>query len=324
MDKLNVFYACSDKYAPFAGVSMMSIFMSNTDLDDITVYVFGDKISDVNTERMQRTAEKYNRKCVFLDAETEMKRIKDELGVSTFRKSYVIYGRVFCADYMPDDVDRVIAFDSDTIIAKSLRPLLEMDMQGNCVAMVQDPMLNTVQLNTVHYNSGVTMFDVRRWREEGWHDKIVEFMARPDKPALADQGILNETMHSTTLRLPLKYNYITVHRVFSDKTYYKNAPPEFYSLEEMAEARKDPVVLHLFQFLGTRPWNKGSLHPDKEVFDEYLAKSLWSDYERESPLQGLKYTVERCLYRILPEKLFYKVFLMAQDAVMRKTRKKGM
>lgn len=319
MEKLNVFYASSDAYAPFAGVSMTSLFMNNTDIESITVYVFPDDISEKNLARMRELADQYGRELVILDSSEKMKMF-DSMELPTWRGSRVLYGRVFCSDFVPETVERLIALDSDTLIVGSLRPLLKLDMKGNCVAMVQACLPETKLLDPpVHYNIGLTVFNVKKWKDENWSKKTLDLIRTyPYKLIVADQEILNLTCRGSILKLPLQYDYYVIFRAFSDDTYYTDTPPEFYSREEAAYAREHPVVLHAYRFLGERAWDKDTLHPDKDIFDEYLLASPWSDYEKKPADKSVVFTVERLLYRLLPERVFYRIFNSIKKVMMKK------
>ena len=66
MSVLNVLYLTDNNYAPFAGVSVTSLFINNKNIDNIVVYIIDDNISGDNKEKFNLLARKYNREIIFL------------------------------------------------------------------------------------------------------------------------------------------------------------------------------------------------------------------------------------------------------------------
>ena len=70
MKQLGVLYACDENYAPWAGISMYSLFENNRELEALTVYCVTDRVSDASREKLAKQAEHYARDLVFVDAES--------------------------------------------------------------------------------------------------------------------------------------------------------------------------------------------------------------------------------------------------------------
>lgn len=60
-DIAHIVYASDDRFAEILGVSLVSLYESSTDMDDIEVYVFDSGITRENRSRIESIAEKYNR-----------------------------------------------------------------------------------------------------------------------------------------------------------------------------------------------------------------------------------------------------------------------
>ena len=65
--ELYVLYEFSDLYAPYAGVSILSLLENNMDIDTIEIYVLDDGIGKVNKEKIRIIIEEYNRKIIFIE-----------------------------------------------------------------------------------------------------------------------------------------------------------------------------------------------------------------------------------------------------------------
>lgn len=313
--ELNVLYACDENYAPFAGVSMTSLFLNNRDLDRIRVYLVLDNVSEQNRARYRDLAQQYGREVVLIDAKDVVEKIK-ALNIPMYRGSYTTNFRLFFSDYIQDDLDRLLYLDCDTLIVNSLKPLIQMDMGDNWLAMVRGSMMlrrNKIFDYDAPYGAGVMMINVRGWRKDNVVQKLLDHTKNVRAQYVnPDQDLLNIVCSGHILQLPPEYNFTPIHRVFPDKIYYREAPADFYTPQQIQNAREHPVILHTYRFLGEFPWHEGSLHPDVAVFDQYLRQSLWKDYQKKPASQAFAFRAERLLYRMLPRSWFFWAINTAQ------------
>lgn len=129
-------------------------------------------------------------------------------------------------------------------------------------------------------------------------------------PLHIEIDLLNVALKGYIGRLDARFNFQPVHVRYSVGLYLRYWKQKgYYSKEELLEAKRQPVILHFFRFLGEFPWDTDSLHPYAEVFADYLAQSPWNDLQRKASVQkGAIFRIERFLYRILPDALFMPVF----------------
>lgn len=312
---LNVLYACDENYAPFAGISMNSLFENNRDIPHICVYLVEDHVSEENKEKLKKQAEEFGRELILIDASSIVEQIK-KLNIPSYRGSYTTNFRMFFHTFIREDVERLLYIDCDTIVTGSLASLITLDMQGKAVAVVRDS-LTTVYKTYVgmkeedaYFNAGITFIDVVEWKRQNITEKLLNHIqnvrARYCNP---DQDLLNIVLKDTKYILPPSYNFQPSHRAFSDKTYfsvYRHA--NYYTSEELEDARQNPKILHAYRFIGDFPWHKGNLHPDTPLFDYYMARSLWADYVKKPAGRGAIFAIEKLMYRVLPKRLFLKIF----------------
>lgn len=313
--ELNVLYTCDEKYAPFAGVSMTSLFRNNPDIGRIRVYLVLDGVSEENQARYKTLAEQYGREVVLIDARNVVEKIR-ALRIPTYRGSYSANFRLFFTEFIPDPMEKLLYLDSDTLVTGSLKPLLELDTTGYWFAMVRDSMMlrrDKIFDYEAPYNSGVLLIDVPAWKRDSVTQKLLDHIrhvrARYVNP---DQDLLNVVGAGHILCLPPEYNFPPIHRAYPDKIYYREAPTGFYTPAQLEQARQHPVILHTYRFLGEFPWHKGTLHPDAAIFDSYLRSSLWKNYEKQPGNQSVLFRAERVLYRVLPRGAFFWLLNTAQ------------
>lgn len=321
--RLNVLYQFDEGYAPFAGTSMVSLFRNNRDLEEICVYVLGEHLTDATKDRFLGMVRRYERAIRFVDTAALVRRMQ-QMGIPDYRGSYASNFKMFLPELLrQDQPDRILYIDSDTLITGSLAPLLTWPMNGQPVAMAYDSLgrrharLIGLQPGDSYFNAGVILFDVRRWRQMNCTDRIVEHVRHVRAHYMApDQDLLNVVLHGQIALLPPEYNFQPIHTVCGPTLYgLLFRPKNYYTSDQLRAASRSLVIHHFFRFLGEFPWHADTLHPDREIFDTYLALSPWAEYERVPASQsGLVFRLERWMYRFLPRWLFLLIFKIAYDA----------
>ncbi len=326
---LHVLYACDDNYAPFAGISMYSLFANNRDLAHICVYLVEDHVSKENKARLCRGAEAFGRELVLVDATAIVEKIK-KLNIPSYRGSYTTNFRMFFHTFIPESVERLLYIDCDTLVTGSLAPLLSLDLHGNAVGVVRDS-LTTVYKTYIgmaedddYFNAGVTLIDVDEWKRQGITDKLLHHIQSiRSRYCNPDQDLLNLVLKDSKYILPPEYNFQPSHRAFSDRDYFAAYPHKrYYSSQELEHARQNPKILHTYRFLGDFPWHAGNLHPDTPLFDHYMRQSLWRDYEKKPSGRGAIFAIEKQMYRTLRGRLFLKIFAATTLRNFRKQNEK--
>lgn len=329
MSKLNVLYLTDNNYAAYAGVSVTSLFINNKDIDEITVYIIDDNIALDNKKKFEKTAIKYGRKIVFLDL-SEGISILEKMNIPKYRNSYTTYLKLFTFNLLPEDVDRIFFVDSDSIVVGSLKEMISIDMEDCMIGAVRDGLCHVYKMalgfdyNDSWFNMGVMLVDVAKWKAENAQDKIIEQLKKRKGYIAVDQDLLNITQHGNIMTLHPKFNATPHHYVYKESSFRRAFKQGgFYeSYEIMSEAQRDPRIRHFERFIGESAWNKDTIHPYGELFDEYLTKSLWSDYIKEkSALKGIL-KIENILYRILPRNVFVYIYAVGFNRYLLNMNKK--
>lgn len=82
LNVVSVVYAANEKFAKILGVSLVSIYANNKDVDDIVVYVLDSEIKDENKDKLLMVLRQYSQTEVqFIPAKDISKN-----GLRTFRK----------------------------------------------------------------------------------------------------------------------------------------------------------------------------------------------------------------------------------------------
>lgn len=329
---INILYQFNERYVPYAGVSIVSLLENNKHIDEINFFLIGEDISAASKELLKQQIELYGRNVEFLDSKTLMSKMKS-LGINEYRGSYATNMKMFVSDFLPESIHRILYIDSDTVVAGNLQDINEIDMQGHPIAMVLDSMCGThkqtmgFDRKDFYFNGGVMLFDMDCWRQQQCSERICDHLKNVRCHYMApDQDVVNIVLKGNIKRLDIRYNIQPLHVDYKYEIYQRFfGQLGYYSKSEVEQALNSPVIFHFFRYLGQFPWHKDSLHPDRALFDKYLEKSLWSEYEKMPTTQNdVVFRIERWLYRILPRMLFMIIFKASYELFLWKSNRDSM
>jgi lipopolysaccharide biosynthesis glycosyltransferase len=233
--------------------------------------------------------------------------------------------RLFLSGLLDENVNRLLYLDADTIINGALDDLVNLDMGTHPLAMAMDSLVRKhkqrlgFQKKDYYYNSGVILFQMKEWKKRKCSERIMEHIknVRSHYPS-PDQDLLNVVCKNEIFALHPKYNMQPIHLAFSLSDYYLHfCRTGYYPVNVLREAVENPIIFHFFRFVGEFPWDKDNLHPDREVFDEFLLLSPWKDYVKTKAESGILLKIEKRMYQILPKSLFIILFKFAYEYFIR-------
>ena len=341
MNEINVIYQFNEYYVPYAGVSMTSLFTNNTDSDVINVYILGENLSEASIELLRKTTENFKRNIYFPKTKVLLEQF-EALGMIPYRGVYSVYLRLFFTELIDLRGKKVLYLDADTVVNGSLWSLFEYDLGGKSIGMVLESIRDNYKVmigmgeDSDYYNSGVILFDVDKWIENRYCERLVEYIQNVRSSYIGDQDFLNIVCAGDVCRLPIVYNFQPMHGRYSTKEYFKAYPTkayyrtdgnhaweEYYSPEEIENGISSVTIYHCYRWLGEFPWNKNNLHPFNVQFDNYLGQSLWNDYEKKRAETGIVLKLEKVLYSIFPKWIFIFVFKKAHEVMLKRAEKRA-
>ncbi len=172
-----------------------------------------------------------------------------------------IYARLFLAERLPEEVERYLYLDVDTLVLSDLVPLWNTDLRGAVLAAVQDlavPLVSSplgltrfealgFASRDAYFNAGVLLVDRRSWQSRDIGRRAVAFLReRGDAIHLLDQEALNVATSGRWRPLHYRWNLIA-----------SIAGRSFHRLDGvdealLADAVERPGIVH---FAGTfKPW----------------------------------------------------------------------
>lgn len=309
-DNMYIVYASDNNFAEVMGISIMSLYENNRSIG-ITIYILDSGISELNKERIICICKKYNRiEPIWIQA----RNINEELGmkVQMDRGSLSQYARLFVSTLLPQDIERVLYLDCDTIINDSLSELWNLSLNGKTIAALNDAFSKLyrknigLKPNDVMFNSGVMLIDIKKWRENNVEEHLLRFIKEHNGMIQqGDQGALNAILSKDTYCMEPKFNSVTI---FYDFTYEEmliyRKPPKFYTKEEVKVAVEQPVIIHFTtSFLSRRPWVEGCQHRYKDKYLLYKSISPWKDEAIREYKTGQLKKLFNAFYNIAPTRV---------------------
>ncbi|GMO69961.1 MAG: glycosyltransferase family 8 protein [Treponemataceae bacterium] len=311
---LNVLYQSDDTYAPITGVSILSLFKTNSrDRLLISIYCIDDGLSEENRNKIIQIVEENHGQITFLDLRFAVKLLQESV-VDTVRGRYTAYLKLFAIHQLPQEVKRIMSFDSDTIVVGDVYCQMDIDLYGNIIGAERAKFYcnkgkKTKGLVFDFFSLPGCIVDVARWKNEDVHNSLLSQLSQlPTAPFCNDEGLVNfnEKLRGRIMPIHPKFNIRRIYSLFSSATIskYFRRYTGMYSPEELEEIRKDPRVYHCMGVLLERPWHKNSIHPDVKMFDDYIAMSPWKGTQKKKAPKNFVFAVGKILYYILPRPLF--------------------
>lgn len=307
---MNIIYSSDNNYARHVGISITSLYKENQAVKELNVFLIDDDISDENHRKLNNIAQEYSRKIHYVPFAEHKKKLqlnnKWELPISA-------YARLFVAEMLPPEVERVLYLDCDTVICDTLETLWNIDLQGNTIASVEDVASCLFQPEVGiseefrYFCSGVILINLKQWREIDAQKKLLDYLdSRNGVVRHHDQTILNGVFWNDCLMLHPRYDVLTPGFLMSYKNLkaYFKLWDRYYTETEIRESVRHPAIIHYTSSNIGRPWENNA-HPKAKLYQHYWKQSEWNDV----PMGTFTPTIDKkqkrvfWLYRHVPVKL---------------------
>lgn len=202
---------------------------------------------------------------------------------ATSGMSPLSFQRVFAAEQLRVEGDRILYLDSDLLVRHSLDELWSTDLDGHAIGAVRDVHVPAVSSRggvvgwrelrldrrTPYFNAGLLLINQALWRENAYSARIVAHYQRNfDRIRYFDQDAMNAILAGRWRQLPLRWN---VGSAAFDEHF---AGWVDFDPSEVDCARVDPAIVH---FTGVNPWDRSCDHPWVNEWRTILCASGWPD-----------------------------------------------
>jgi len=304
---MHVIFSSDDNYAQHMGAAIQSLLDNNRDFEKICVHILENGIGNENREKLEAiTAAFSNAELAWFDFSAWKERLQLDM---SWPISVSSYARLFAGSMLRKDIPRVLYMDCDMIVCDSLRELWTADLGGKAVGAVQDFIGDETKAavgllpEEMYFNAGLLLINLGVWREEQVEKRCMTFLEeRQGRVTHHDQGVLNGVLRNQWQRLPAACNLMTIHYMFDRRKLakYFGDHAEFYTEQEVAEAKAKPVILHYTPSFTSRPWVKDCRHPLRGRYWAAVDKTPWRGADKQT--NGAKWYVRLIdwRYRNLP------------------------
>lgn len=287
---MNIVYTCDNNYVWLMGISMISLFENNFECSEIIIFLLGDEISSENKINLKQICKKYNR----IINITDIPDLDIPKNLCNQRWPKSAYTRLFAGELLPNDIEKVLYLDCDTIINGSLSELWDINISNYIVYGVKDCISKMYKKNIglgkfdPYINAGVLLINIEKLRKINISDRINEFLQKYSKIMnYSDQDVLNGVLYSSVSTLAAKYNVMTITLMYEYKEVLAmRHPTNYYSRNEIEKAKNDPIIIHFTTCMTiTRPWFQNSKNPYTQQFEIYKELSHWKNkqlYQEEN------------------------------------------
>lgn len=280
------------------GVAMISACENNKEENLCFHLVITDKdateaLIKEKTIELRNIAEKYNQAVKFYNFDFEKLKV---FGRTQFGHiSVAALVRLYIADIIPLEIERIIYMDGDTAVNGNLRSLWQTPLDDNCpLAAVVDANSTSAlthyaiktSVDVPYINSGVLLINLDCWRRENSSSTLVSVaLEKLETFPYIDQDLINYVFGNRIMLLPIKYNFQTIF-IFSKEFYWM---VDYKYVDEIRSIikEKNPVIIHYIT--ANKPW-KDEWCPMREIWEKYKNKSVWNSI----PTQTLQTRFDRC------------------------------
>ncbi len=313
--KLNVVYISDNYYAPYSGVSILSLLENNKDFDDLHIFFIDLGISELNRNKLLNIVQNYERSISFIKI-NNLNLYYEQKGLNLME--YVPhYMDLFLQDLLPQDIDKVLYLDSDSIVIGSFKDLWQLNIENYYLGAALEIKLNHdtaghakkllgLSENDPYINSGVLLINLKKMRENNISANFIEYINSHENITYYDQDTINVVLRNNIKIIDLRYNFFPeFFKLGYDNVIKWTQNKYYYSKEEFNDALNNIVYLHFQLGLTGKPWYKKNHVPCSNKFDEYVKLSPWKNEVYTDEDVSLKFRLLSILVYKFPFSIFY-------------------
>ncbi|HDR1077990.1 TPA: glycosyltransferase family 8 protein, partial [Pasteurella multocida] len=218
--------------------------------------------------------------------------------------SLATYARLKAAEYLPDNLNKIIYLDVDVLVFNSLEMLWNVDVNNFLTAACYDSFIEneksehkksiSMSDKEYYFNAGVMLFNLDEWRKMDVFSRALDLLAMyPNQMIYQDQDILNILFRNKVCYLDCRFNFMP-NQLERIKQYHKGKLSNLHSLEKTTM----PVVIS--HYCGPeKAWHADCKHFNVYFYQKILAEiTRGTDKERVLSIKTyLKALIRRIRYK---------------------------
>lgn len=301
VSSMNIVFATSDLYSRPALVTIKTLLMNNTKVEDLDIYYVENGVSDENKNMITDLVEQYHRNITFIPMPKDYLKVK-----GLMRTNAIVYSYCYFQDILPQSIEKVILLESDSIVTGDLIEMYSIDLDEYYLGAADDLQSKWykrklgMQEDSVYFNCGIMVLNLKKWREDGISEKITKIIEKGDCKFFYEvQDELNVLMEGRIKVLPPRFNCTTAIFLFDYKNMLMYRKPSTVCSEiDFEDGKKRPLIVHFTknQIIQSRPWIEQCTHPYKAYYEQVKEKTILMDERLWSADRKLSNKVAYLLY----------------------------
>lgn len=271
---INVVFCIDAAFWQHLGVTLASLLLQNPS-EHFQVYIVSGKPATrdewARLQQLADTAQNANLHFILFDQAALYEHLPSHGHLST-----AMYLRLFMAEYLPRNVDRVLYLDSDLIlIGGDIAELWNLPLGQTYLGAAFEPYNESQRMplgfgpEDFYFNSGVMLINLHKWREERITERLLSF-AEANRAILhsPDQDVLNSVLRGKVTDIGLRWNWQALFPRF--------LPGELrLSPEQFNAWRKKPSIVHFTS--AYKPWFWRWEPHYKQLYTRTLRRTPWAE-----------------------------------------------
>jgi Lipopolysaccharide biosynthesis proteins, LPS:glycosyltransferases len=286
---INIVYTSDDNFVPQIGAAVASVLENNKN-NDVHIFIMSKGITDEHKTSLTEFVSSYNQGISII----EIPDISELTGckIDTGGWNDIVLSRLFLDKLLPQDIDKVLYLDGDTIVRQDLRYLYNMDIKHHVLAAAVEPVVPRRRKKAIglkgrdpYYNAGVLLINLKLWKDRDTGKRVMDFFAAHNYSLFAnDQDAINGCLKDEIFPISFTYNFANTNIFYPFSAIMRWLPEgNRISKEHFKEIVKDPAIVH---YLGEeRPWRHGSHHRfGADFFKYYKMTPIGKDKEQRKQI----------------------------------------
>lgn len=267
---MNIVCAADSGYVQHCSV-MLIFFFENNPGEEHAVYLLTEGLDLDDLDFIQKIVHSYNGH--FFYCQVDFKFLEKCPIKSTDHLSIATYNRLFMADLLPADVNKVLYLDCDIIVNQSIKELWETPLRDNFVVAAfeergccAEDVYERLDYDSKYgyFNAGVLLVNLDYWRTHNMTQAFIEYIEHNfEKLRAHDQDVLNAFFYDKSVHISLAWN---VEFIF----YYYGIIKKFGFDRDLRFILRHPKILHFTW--KPKPWETSCQHPFRINYYRYLKK----------------------------------------------------
>ncbi|UOQ76167.1 glycosyltransferase family 8 protein [Hymenobacter sp. 5516J-16] len=287
--------AFDEGYLTPAYVLLTSIFLHNAG-QQIAIHAIASDVPASDKEAMAAYVRQQGGQIHFYELDAD---ITKNFPVPDKREVWLTlatYYRLFFAQLVPADIERLLYLDIDSLVVGSLAEIYQADIGSAVIGAVTEaemPLRTELGIHRLedYFNAGILLMHLPRWREQHTTEQIMQIIAaHPEKLEYCDQDALNMHFRGSWHRLDSRYNLM--------KAYI----PHDLAKRDYRRFLTDKVIIH---YNGrNKPWHRACENKLRFLYPEYLRQSPRAKQGQFVPKPITRPEMKKLLYSRVLETYF--------------------